>query len=251
MSALKKYPIEIEAERILNALKKNNKSVIDALKDFDTATAKRVKGGFIHKLPTLVGHLTKVSKRKTLTGRYQSQKLGLNCNVLGYEGKWGSQLNSLCDARHIDIKTLWEIMTDDDLSLEVQQEIVSSNRTNFMKLVNRMKKASMPREDDIENIEVGEITIYFRGNKTPMLMTRGEEVNYKLIDENNFCELREDRTFEVKTLIDAEILMENINEIVTAIGKAKKQVEDKTKEEAELSEFVTNMLNVFEAMENI
>ena len=252
VSALKKYPIEIEAERILNALKQKNKPVITALKDFDTATAKRIEGGFVHKLPTLIGHLTKISKRKTLTGKHQDKKIGLNCNGLGHEVQWGSQLNNLCDNRHADIETLWGIITDDDLNLEIQQEIVSSNRTNFMKLVNKMKQTSMPREDDIKSIKIGgEIDIVFRGNKTPMLMTSDEEVDYKLIDENNFCELREDGIFEFKTLIDAEILMENIPEIVTALKEAKKQVEQKTKDEADLSKFVTNMLNVFEAMENI
>jgi len=251
MDALKKYPIEKEAEKVLNALKEKGQPVINALKNYNIVVTRRRENWVMYKLPTLIRHLSKVSKRKTLEGRYDNLKLGLNCNGLGYEWRWGNQLNSFDNNTNFNIKMLWGIMTDDDLSLEIQQEIISSNRTNFMKLVNKMKKISMPTFNVCENIKAGDFTIVFDADKTPSFLLNDKVINCKLISEEDICEFQNDQSFRIKDIVDAEILMENIDEIVNILEIAKKEVENKTKQEAELSDFIENLLNVFEAMEKI
>ena len=243
----KKYSIEIEAEKILNALKEERKPIVNALKDFEEIITKRKNNNLIQNLLTLVAYLTKISKRKTLKNKYNGYTIGLNCNGLGYVGDWGFQLNDLCEKRYPEIEKLQDILIDDNLNLEISQEIVSNNRTNFMKLINKIKKIPILEKDYIKNMEVGKKIIVIFHKDIPEFMIDNEEINYKLINVSDFCKL----DLKIKDLINAKILMENVDEIVAILKKAGRQVEDRITQESELNKFVADMLNVYQAMENI
>lgn len=241
--------IETDANDIMNALKNKRKVIIDEVDNLKTAVDERVKKGFKNKLPFLVGHLTKVSKRKTLESEHDGQKLGINCNGLGYEGKWGSQLNPLCEDRS-DGDMLFNILINTDLSLEISQEIVSSNRTNFLKLANHLKKLPMPTKD-LDNIKVNDKVEITFNDAEPMILVDGEEVNDNFL--NNGVKIFYDNRYELtlRDFLDAEIVIANADAIADAIKKATKQIKEKTKQEAETGLFVNELSNVFEAVAQI
>lgn len=242
--------IEMEANAILNALKNKRDVILNEVATLNTAVSDRIEKGFKNKLPSLVGHLTRISKRKTLEGKHEEQKLGLNCNGLGFEGKWGSQLNSLCDDSGNYEDKLFSILINTDLVLEISQEIVSSNRTNFLKLANHLKKLPMPTED-INDIKINDkLEIHFDDDEI-MVLVDGEEVNADFL--TNQFKIFYDNRYELtlKDFLDAKIVIENADAIADAIKKATKQIKDKIKQEAETGIFVNDLANVFEAVGQI
>ena len=242
--------IEKEANEIINALKIKRELIDEEVKNLKTAVKERAEKGFKNKLPFLVGNLTKVSKRKTLDGKHDENKLGLNCNGLGFEDKYGSQLNSLCEPKGNYPIKLFSILIDTDLSLEISQEIVSSNRVNFLKLVNHLKKISMPTKD-IDDIKINDkIEIRFK-DAEPKILINGEEVE-EVIFNNQFKVFYDNLyKFTLKDFLDAEKIIENSDAIADAIKKATKQIKERTKQEAETGTFVNKLSNVFEAVGQI
>ncbi|KKM84225.1 hypothetical protein LCGC14_1301530, partial [marine sediment metagenome] len=221
------------------------------VKNLKTAVSERAEKGFKKKLPFLVGHLTKVSKRKTLEGEHEGQKLGLNCNGLGYEGKWGQQLNPLCNNENYDDNDddhddmLFKILIDTDLTLEISQEIVSSNRTNFLKLANHLKKLPMPTKD-LDNIKVNDKVEITFDDDEPEILINGDEISDEFLSDHI-----EKYELKLRDFLDAEMVIKNADAIADAIKKATKQIKAKTKQETETGIFVNELANVFEAVEEI
>ena len=238
--------IKAEAKTIANALKSKRSIITDEVKTLKTAVSERAEKGFKNKLPFLVGSLTKVSKRKTLEGKHDGRKLGLNCNGLGYEGRWGHQLNPLCEPRGDNSDMLFEILIDTDLSLEISQEIVSSNRVNFLKLSNHLKKLPMPTKD-IDDIKINDkFEVSFDAWGEPKILIDGDEIKGSLMRDNiDIGELT------LNDFLDAENVIANADAIADAIKKATKQIKAKTKQEAETGNFVNELANVFEAVAQI
>jgi len=246
MSALIKTQIEIEADLIVNALKKNRAVIIDEIKRLKTAVDERNEKGIKAKLPFLIENLTKVSKRKTLEGRYNGYKLGINCNGLGYERKWEKQLNPFSEEQNNNM--LIGILKDDNLSLEISQEIVSSNRTNFLKLINKLKKSPMPT-NEIKLIKINDkIEIQFNGYAQPKILIEGEELGSQVLGDQLIPDKYE---LSLKDFLDAEIIIKTTPQIADAIKNATTQIKAIIKQEAEAGKFVNDMANVYEAMRKI